>query len=239
MPNDDEQRTEEEKALDEQIRQAELLIGAQATFLAAAYHRATVLAGLVFVVAAALLSLTDTDLVSPLVIYFARKMGLFALAPLVLLGFATALTHADLPGAIHSRKRQFTERQLKHDLLEQYREAAKWNKVRLAVSRYVIASVALTIFAIGSYIYIEVQDVRAFQRALVQPELAARAWDDQSNGVRRAFKTAFPDQTEEEWETMWNRLTPDQRRAYLIQVAEQVFEDFPNGNESVADTPPE
>jgi hypothetical protein len=231
--------TEEERALDERVRQAELLISAQATFLAATYHRATVLAGLVFGLAVALLGLTYTDLVDPLIIELTRRLGLLALAPLILLVFTTALAKADLPGAIDSRKGRVTADQLKEALLEGYRQSARWNNVRLAISRYAVASVALTMFIIGTLLYREVRDLRSFERALAAPELAAQAWDDQSEGVRRAFRQIQPGRTEEEWEATWNRLKPDQRRAVLIHAAQQIFREAPDRNESAPDTLPE
>lgn len=218
MDDNSAHKSETEKALDERVRQAEVLISAQVTFLAETYHRTAVLAGLVFVIVVALLSLTYTDLIDPPIIDFIRRVSMITLAPLALLVCATAITNADLPGAIDIVHTTVSASDLKMALLDQYRTSAKWNDGRLAVSRYLIVSVALTMACMGLFIALEVRKYHAVVEMLDDPSLAANAWDDQSVGVREAFRQMTSTATDEQRERAWNSYVPSQRVALFTQI---------------------
>jgi hypothetical protein len=135
MDDDGQRDVPDDAALVERVRQAELHLSAQVTFLAAAYQRGAVLVGVLFVIVAALVGASLSfapDTVGR------NALGMMALAltlGLILTASSTVLAGISLPGSVDNLDSAASKTELLKDLLGDYDIAARQNRRRLAFSR--------------------------------------------------------------------------------------------------------
>jgi hypothetical protein len=206
----------EETALDERLRQAEVRVTAQATYLTAAYQRSTVLAGIVFAIAAAVASSAGSDWVNPDYRAVLESISIMAFIPLVALVLTSAFTRASFPGAIDIAPESANAFGLKTELLRSYRISYKHNLRRIRAVGWAIASVALTFCLMSGTLAFRVYEVQRLREFIEQPALAQGAWDQQSWAVKRHFESHTPSASAVDRARTWNRLTQRQRRSFVF-----------------------
>jgi hypothetical protein len=131
----------------ERVRQAEVRLGAQVTFLAAAYHRGAVLSGVLFAVVAALFGVAVKNWGDWLHPPLMGKLAAALTLSLILVASSTALSTVSLPGAIDSFDGAVTKNDLQRRLLDSYSIAGRQNARRLNVSKHLFRA-AFAVMAI-------------------------------------------------------------------------------------------
>jgi hypothetical protein len=150
MSQPDEPETPDE-VIAERVRQAEVRLGAQVTFLAAAYHRGAVLSGVLFAVVAALFGVAVEDWGDWFHPPLMGKVAAALTISLILVAASTALSAVSLPGAIDSFDSASTKNELLRQLLGSYSVAGRQNARRLKVSKnlFLAAFVVMAIVIAG------------------------------------------------------------------------------------------